>query len=87
MVFDRVVECLILFAYTNNIFDIHGKAFDSLSPKDLSNIEIGFDMMELFMLADYMLVDELTDTILHCFTGIFLAQNININLKSWSLSG
>jgi hypothetical protein len=53
--------------YSDIIYDIDGKDFKSLTRENLMNPEIGYDLMELYMLADYLTVTDLTDMLLHSF--------------------
>ena len=44
---------MILFAYTNMIDDVSGKDEETLTVDSFARPEIRFDVMELYMLADY----------------------------------
>ncbi len=57
----RVVESFVLFLYTHVIFDCHGKDESALvSTSSFKDPEFSFSIMELYMLADYFDVPDLT---------------------------
>lgn len=52
----RVVECFIFFAYTGLLVDIHGRSLSSLKVEDMRSPSLRFDVMELYMFADFLQV-------------------------------
>jgi hypothetical protein len=57
----RVVSCLIFFAYTGLLIDIHGREFSSVKADELKAPNLQFDAMDLYMLADFLQVTDLAD--------------------------
>ncbi len=65
------MESLVFWMYTHLIYPVHGKHITlEMQRSDLSNPEFDFDMMQLFMLADYLEVTDLTDVMSENFFGV-----------------
>ena len=65
------MESLVFWMYTHLIYPVHGKQITlEMQRSDLSNPEFDFDMMQLFMLADYLEVTDLTDVMSENFFGV-----------------
>lgn len=59
----RVVDSAIFFMYTRVPFDVRGKDEGSIATQTFSRIEFSFDVMELYALADYLDIHELTELV------------------------
>ena len=60
----RVVSCLIFFAYTGLLVDIHGREFSAVKADELKAPDLKFDAMELYMLADFLQVTDLANLLI-----------------------
>jgi hypothetical protein len=67
----RAVECFTFFLYTNLVFDVQGKDIPLNMPRStLCNPVFSFDLVELFLLADYFEVSELISLMTENFFGV-----------------
>lgn len=57
----RVLESAIFFMYTHVPYDVSGKDEDSFTVGNFSNPRFSFDVMELFIVADFLDIPELCE--------------------------
>ena len=61
--FDRVVESACFFMYTGMVYDVFGNDPSTATQAQFIHPEFSFDMLELFLLADYLGVQDLIDVL------------------------
>lgn len=49
--------------YTRVVYDVHGKSENSFTDENFAKAEFSFDIMQLYILADYLDIVELTEII------------------------
>jgi hypothetical protein len=71
-----VVEAAIFFMYTRVPFDVSGKDESTFTVASFSNPSFSFDIMELYVLADFLDIQELMELLqeLYFNTGIMFQQ-------------
>lgn len=65
-----VLEACIFFMYTHVLFDVSGKDEESFTVGSFASPKLSFDVMELYILADFLDIPELTDLL----QGLFFCK-------------
>ena len=65
----RVLEAAIFFMYTHTLFDVSGKDEGAFTIASFANPVFSFDVMQLYILADYLDMQELSDLLQELFFG------------------
>jgi hypothetical protein len=81
---------VVFYIYTKTIFDIHGKDVDSVQRQQLTSPEFSFDMMDLYMVADFLHIDELANVIMQKFMNaqcLFSSSAANVEESEIMVAG